>query len=63
MKNIQDTRRILIGWGTGKDGSIRFWVSHKDLPETLRDPIGCDPLEVAKVLVGCVKKINKIRKK
>jgi len=42
MKKIGDSKRILVGWGR-KGDRLCYFLSHKAIKKTLKDPVCCSP--------------------
>jgi hypothetical protein len=61
-KNVKETEKFLVGWGT-KGKRIAFFISHKELPDTMKSPIPCDPENLEAKMVELARKVDEIRGK
>ena len=61
-KNIEDSRRFLVGWGR-KDGRMVFFIAHSELPRTLGVPIPTNPEDLGKRMVELADEIDRARGK
>lgn len=59
-KKVKESRRIIVGWGK-KDGRRCFFIAHGELPETLGDPICCQPEDLPKKMMEVADRVDKIR--
>jgi|GEM_PF-3315255 len=62
MKNINDSKRFLIGWGRQGNRMV-FFLAHSELPETKSNPIVCSPEDLSQKMVELANKIDKTRGK
>ena len=66
-KKIGESRRVLVGWGR-KGNRLCYFLTHKDIQETIEDPICCSPehlnskMEELVTLVDSKRKLIKSKK-
>jgi len=61
-KKIIESERFVVGWGRqGK--RIAFFIAHKDLPETIGDPLVCNPEDLPAKMIELADRVDKIRGK
>lgn len=60
-KIIGDTERFLVGWGR-QGGRMAFFITHKELPDTKKNPIVCDPKEIGQKLPELANQVDAIRR-
>lgn len=59
---IRESKRFVVGWG--REGNrMAFFITHSELPETMGDPIVCNPEKLSEKMVELADKIDKSRGK
>lgn len=63
VKRVGESRRMVVGWGRGKDKRRCFFITHKDLPETQGNPICCDPEDLQERMMDVADRVDRKRGK
>jgi len=60
-KKIGETKRILVGWGR-KEERLCYFLTHREIQETLKDPICCNPKDLKDKMEALVNVVDSKRK-